>query len=117
MSYKYKYKYHRKERTLVENDESSEECFMAAICENSPDTLSVCCEDDNSGNIGCSTCGGCKADAGLPVSCCASNGSFFMPPFACNDGELCCNVGGSFECTEAVGGMCPSTPEVSAKMN
>lgn len=98
--------------------EEEGDCFMGAICENSGGSLSVCCEDETSGDIGCSICGGCKSDAGLPVGCCASNGEFFMPPFNCGEGELCCNVGGNFMCTEAVGGMCPSaTEDIVASVN
>lgn len=115
MEMSFKYKYGRKnQRALV--DTKSEECFMGAICENSGGALSVCCEDDTSSVIGCSTCGDCKADAGLPVGCCASNGEIFMPPFNCGEGELCCNVGGDFKCTEAVGGLCP-TNEISLEMH
>lgn len=102
--------YHRS----LDKKARDDECFMGAICENSGGALSVCCEDGGTSEIGCSACGGCKSDAGLPVGCCAKNGDFFVPPFNCGDGELCCNVDGNFMCTEAVGGLCPSKDDIEA---
>jgi len=104
-------------RRALETKATEGDCFMGAICENSGEALTVCCEDDASSVIGCSTCGGCKSDAGLPVGCCASNGEFFMPPFNCGDGELCCNVNGNFMCAEAVGGLCPTGEGIEARVN